>query len=192
MEKFIDYIARLTPVSETILEFMKSTFYPDILKKGHFFIREGEYASEIAFLEDGVVRAFYSDVEGKEYNKTIFEGPAVIGSYGALISKQKNRLPQQALTDCKIWRARFETIEQFSESSFEAERLRRLIAERFFIQNEQKQLEMAMLEAKERYRKFLAEHPGIEDKIPQYHIASYLNITPTQLSRIRKMTCKEK
>lgn len=186
MKSFTAYLSQLIPVSDAISEFLATNFHPEPLKKGSFFIREGEYARDIAFLEDGVVRAFYTDPQGREYNKTFFEGPAIIGSYAALISKEKNRLPQQALTDCKIWRAKFGAIERFSERNFEAERLRRHVAERFFVQNENKQLEMALLEAKERYRKFLAEHPGIEGKIPQYHIASYLNITPTQLSRIRK------
>ena len=127
MDKFIAYIRHLTPVSEAMSEFMKSIFQPDTLRKGSFFIREGEYASEVAFLEEGIVRAFYTDQQGKEYNKTFFEGPATIGSYAAL-------------TDCKIWRAKFESIEQFSESNFETERLRRLIAERFFIQNEKNSL----------------------------------------------------
>ncbi len=45
---------------------------------------------------------------------------------------------------------------------------------------------MALLEAKERYLIFKEEHPGIETLIPQYHVASYLGISPTQLSRIRQ------
>jgi hypothetical protein len=73
-----------------------------------------------------------------------------------------------------------------SEGNYEIERLRRKIAERFFVRSEKKQLEMALLEAKERYSIFREEHPGFEDIIPQYHIASYLGISPTQLSRIRK------
>jgi CRP-like cAMP-binding protein len=105
MNHFIAYLSRLTPISDAMSDFVATNFHPETLKKGSFFIREGEYAHDIAFLEDGIVRAFYTDEEGREYNKTFFEGPAIIGSYVALISKQKNRLPQQALTDCKIWRA---------------------------------------------------------------------------------------
>jgi hypothetical protein len=45
---------------------------------------------------------------------------------------------------------------------------------------------MALMDATERYLIFKEEHPGLEDLIPQYHIASYLGISPTQLSRIRK------
>jgi CRP-like cAMP-binding protein len=157
-----------------------------MLKKGEYFIREGEYANEIAFLESGVVRAFYVNRMGKEYNKTFFTGPALIGSYAALISKQRNKLPQQALTDCTIWRLHFQSIEELAKNNYEVEHLRRKIAENFFVWNEKKQLEMALLEAKERYHIFKREYPGLEDRIPQYHIASYLGVSPTQLSRIRQ------
>lgn len=186
MNKLLAYLKQFGSPSEHTLSVLGANIRPDTLKKGDYFIREGEYANEIAFLESGVVRAFYVNSEGKEYNKTLFTSNAIIGSYAALISKEENKLPQQALTDCKIWRMKFETIKQLSENDVEVERIRRKIAERFFVWNEKKQLEMALLEAKERYSIFLQEHPGIEDLIPQYHIASYLGVSPTQLSRIRQ------
>ena len=186
MKNLVNFLNHISPLSEQTLALMESVFIPDELKKGDYFVREGVHASEIAFLERGVVRAFYTNKEGKEYNKTFFTAPAIIGSYASLISKEKNSLPQQALSDCTIWRLNYDVIERLSEGNYELERLRRKIAERFFVGNEKKQLEMALLEAKDRYLIFREEHPGFEDIIPQYHIASYLSITPTQLSRIRQ------
>jgi len=186
MTNVVEYLNQISPLSEQTLALMEPIFVSGELKKDDYFIREGVLANEIAFLEQGVVRAFYVNKEGKEYNKTLFTAPAIIGSYVSLISKTKNRLPQQALSDCKIWRASYDVIERLSEGNYEIERLRRKIAERFFVRSEKKQIEMALLEAKERYAIFREEHPGFEDSIPQYHIASYLGISPTQLSRIRK------
>ena len=186
MNKIAQYLAQISPLSEHALSLMGSVFVPSELKKGEFFVGLGEYANEIAFLESGVVRAFYTSVDGKEYNKTFFTAPAIIGSYVSLISKEKNRLPQQALSDCVIWRADYAVIDRLSENNYELERLRRRIAELFFVGTEKRQLEIALLEAKELYEIFREEHPGFEDIIPQYHIASYLGISPTQLSRIRK------
>ncbi len=165
---------------------MAQIFVPGELKKGEYFIRKGQYAKEIAFLEKGIVRAYYIDQEGKEYNKTFFSAPSIIGSYAALISKQKNSVAQQALTDCTIWKASFHKIEELSEGNFEIERLRRIIAEGYFLSNEKKEIEMALLDAEKRYLILQKEYPGIELEIPQYHIAAYLGISPTQLSRIRK------
>ncbi|RKF17415.1 Crp/Fnr family transcriptional regulator [Alginatibacterium sediminis] len=186
MNSFQALLTSISPLSAQTLAQLELILVADGLKKGDFFIREGCVATEIAFLEHGVVRAFYTNKQGKEYNKTFFTAPAIIGSYASLISKKKNSLPQQALSDCSIWRLNYAAIERLSENNAELERLRRKIAERFFVANEKKQLEMALLEAKERYSIFKQEHPGFEDIIPQYHIASYLGISATQLSRIRK------
>lgn len=172
-------------LSDKTLGLMSEVFVPDKLKKGQHFIEKGRYAKEIAFLETGIVRAYYINNEGKEYNKTFFSAPSIIGSYASLISKQKNMVAQQALTDCKIWKASFQKIEELSEGNYEIERLRRTIAENFFLNNEKKEIEMALLDADKRYLILQEEYPGLELKIPQYHIAAYLGISPTQLSRIR-------
>lgn len=188
MKNLLSYLHKFGTLSDQTLSALESNLRFDVLRKGEFFINEGEYADEIAFLESGVVRAFCVNREGKEYNKTLFTSNAIIGSYAALISKERNKLPQQALTDCNIWCIKFRTIEELSENDCDLERLRRKIAESFFVWNEKKQLEMSMLDAKERYRIFQQEYPGVEELIPQYHVASYLGISPTQLSRIRKVT----
>jgi len=186
MKNLITFFNDIIPLSEKTLSLMSEIFVSSVLKKGEHFIRKGEFAKEIAFLETGIVRAYYVNRRGKEYNKHFFSSPSIIGSYTSLISKQKNRIAQQALTDCKIWKAPFYKIEKFSEGNFEIERLRRFISESYFLNSEKKELEMAMLDADKRYLIFRNEYPKIELEIPQYHVASYLGISPTQLSRIRK------
>lgn len=190
MDNLINFFNNKISISKQTLDLIKEIFKYDELKKGDFFIQEGQYANEIAFLEDGIVRAFYVNNEGKEYNKHLFTAPSIIGSYASLISKQKNKVAQQALTDCKIWKAPFHKIEKLSQGNYEIERLRRSIAENYFLDYEKKELEMAMLDADQRYQIFQKEYPGVELKIPQYHIASYLGISATQLSRIRKKLMK--
>ena len=186
MDQVIAFFNSITPLSEETKRLMTELYSPASLKKGEYFIRKGQYAKEIAFLETGLVRAYYIDQTGKEYNKTFFSAPTIIGSYAALISKQQNAVAQQALTDCTIWKASFHRIEELSQGNYEIERLRRIIAESYFLSNEKKELEMALLDAEKRYLLLQQQYPGIELKIPQYHIAAYLGISPTQLSRIRK------
>lgn len=186
MEKVFAFFNNILPLSEKTSQLISQLFIPGELKKGDYFIRKGQYAKEIAFLESGIVRAYYINSEGKEYNKTFFAAPSIIGSYASLISKQENAVAQQALTDCKIWKASFHKIEALSEGNYEIERMRRTIAEGYFLINEKKEIEMALLDAEKRYLILQEEFPGIEMEIPQYHIAAYLGISATQLSRIRK------
>lgn len=162
-----------------------------LLKKNEYFVKEGEVSREVGILVQGMVRSFFVTEEGAEYNKNLFAAPNIIGSYVSLITGQPNRLPQQALTDCVVFTIPFSVIEHLSEKNIEIERLRRKIAEHFFVLKEKREIEMATLQAEERYLIFRDEFKGAEQLIPQYHIASYLGISATQLSRIRnKMSGK--
>ena len=156
------------------------------LQKNDFFVREGEYAQQIGFLKEGIARAFFLNKEGKEYSKQFFVAPTIIGAYSSLITKQPNQIAQQALTDCQILVADFPAIEALYDQFHDLERLGRKIAEFYFLEKEQKEIEMALLDADKRYILMRERFPMIESIIPQYYIASYLGISPTQLSRIRK------
>ena len=190
MEKLKIYIDRISPLSQETFNSFSQLFKPLNLKEEEFFIEEGKYAQEIGFLETGIVRAFFLNQEGKEYNKQFFVGPTLIGAYTSLLTKQKNKIAQKTLTECKIWKAPFHEIEKLYSKYHDLERLGRKIAEHYFLEKEKKELEMALLDAEKRYLILREEFPGLEMKIPQYHIASYLGISPTQLSRVRNKMSK--
>lgn len=161
------------------------------LKKGDFFSREGQIAKELAFLNSGVVRAFYTSQTGKEYTKRFFTSPSIIGSYSSLITETPSLYSQQALTTCNIFVANYKQVLELYDAHLDLERLARKFAENSFVFNEIKELEVVLLDATERYFRFKKEYPDLEEIIPQYHIASYLGISPTQLSRIRKILSKK-
>ncbi|MEM6804860.1 MAG: Crp/Fnr family transcriptional regulator, partial [Bacteroidota bacterium] len=131
-----------------------------------------------------------TNAEGKEYNQQFFVGPSLIGAYSSLLNGKKNLIPQQALTDCDIWVAAYENLGVLFDEYHDLERIARKIAEFYFLEKERKELEMALKDAGQRYAIFQTQFPGLEQKIPQYHIASYLGISPTQLSRIRAQLSK--
>lgn len=190
MKEPIKYLNEISPLSQETIHALSGLFKSVVLKEGAFFIEEGKYAKEIGFLESGVVRAFFVNADGKEYNKQFFVGPTLVGAYTSLLTKQKNRIAQKALTDCKLWTVSFDEIERLYAKFHDLERLGRKIAEYYFIEKEKKELEMALLDAEKRYLILREEFPSLEMKIPQYHIASYLGISPTQLSRVRNKMSK--
>lgn len=186
MEEFLKYINKINPIKEDTFEELQKCFKPLQLHKNDFFVREGEYAQQIGFLKKGIVRAFFINQDGKEYNKQFFVGPSIIGAYTSLLTKQPNRIAQQALTDCEVLIANFGELEKLYDKFHDLERLGRKIAEFYFLEKEQKEIEMALLDADKRYIIMRERFPTIESIVPQYYIASYLGISPTQLSRIRR------
>ena len=186
MEAFKNYLDQINVLTEETFTALKVCFKPIELKKGDFFVEEGKYAKEIGFLKKGLIRAYFLNDAGKEYSKQFFVAPSIIGAYSSLLTKQPNKIAQQALTDCELLVADFEAIEALYDNYHDLERLGRKIAEFYFLEKEQKELEMALLDADRRYLLMREKFKGIENIIPQYYIASYLGISPTQLSRIRR------
>jgi len=186
MKELSEYINKISPIKDDTFDELKKCFKPLKLSKNDFFVVENEYAQQLGFLKKGIVRAFFLNQEGKEYTKQFFVNYAIIGSYTSLITKQPNQIAQQALTDCEILVANYSDIENLYSKFHDLERLGRKIAEFYFLEKEQKEIEMALLDASKRYLIMREKFPVIENIVPQYHIASYLGISPTQLSRIRR------
>jgi CRP-like cAMP-binding protein len=186
MKLLKDFFNVISPLREQTWENILPLFHEDKLSPNQYFVRENEVARKIAFLESGVVRAFFINKEGQEYNKQFFTGPSSIGGYTSLITGKPNLIPQQALTDCKIWSCDYKSLTGRYDQYPDLERLARKMAEYYFLEKEKKELEIVLLDASQRYKIFQLEFPTLEQLIPQYHIASYLGISATQLSRIRR------
>ncbi|WP_194972673.1 Crp/Fnr family transcriptional regulator [Aquiflexum lacus] len=167
------------------LDLIVSKFSKVQLAKSSVFAKKGEFSKQIGFVESGVLRAYFSMNNGEQYNKTFFTHGSFVGAYSSLVTGQSNLIDIDCLTDCTVWIASFESIQSLYDQYPLVERLARILAERFFVNKEKREIELATLEAKERYTIFQKEHPDLEQLIPQYQIASYLGVTPTQLSRIR-------
>ena len=114
----------------------------------------------------------------------------MVGGYSSLVSQLPNSINQQALTDCDLLIANYTKLTDLLDKHQDLERLLRKISENYFVEKEKREVEIVLLEAKKRYAIFQREFPQLEQLIPQYHIASYLGITPTQLSRIRAKKTK--
>lgn len=179
------FFNHLSPLTDQTWAAIEPLFHRETLAQNDYFINANETASKIAFLESGIVRAYFINKEGKEYNKQFFVAPSVIGAYTSLLTGVPNQIPQQAMTDCVIWTLNYHELTSRYETHPDLERSARKIAEHYFLEKEKKELEIVLLNATERYEIFQKEFPGIEQHMAQYHVASYLGITPIQLSRIR-------
>ncbi len=186
MTELFHFFNTISPISENSWLAVRDLLSEQTLKKGEYFIEEGKVARKFGFLKQGVMRAFYRNTEGLEYNKHFFTKNNFVGGYSSLVTQRPNSINQQALTDCELITADYKNFIDLLDEHQDLERLLRIIAEQYFVAKEKREVEIVMLEANKRYAIFQKEYPELEQLIPQYHIASYLGITPTQLSRIRK------
>lgn len=179
------YLEKLIDLNESEMEVFISLFSEIHLKKSEYFAKEGEFSTKLAFVSTGVLRAFFRNNSGREYNKTFFTSSNFVAAYSSITRKHKNLINIQCLTDCTLLVADFGEITALYSKFPKFESLARTMAEYKFAIKEKREIELVTCEASERYEIFKQEHPNLENLINQYHIASYLGITPTQLSRIR-------
>jgi CRP-like cAMP-binding protein len=148
--------------------------------------KTGEIPTEYYFLVSGLMRAYLDSESGKVFTKNIFSPISFVASFTALINKKPSELTYETLTDCKVYVFDYSKIMKLCKTDLSVCLLYSKILEQIFIGYEKRSIELLSLNATQRYLKLREQIPNIDDLIPQFQIASYLSITPVQLSRIRK------
>lgn len=186
LDRLKKYLNAVHRIDAATWEALAPLFTEKKLAKGAHFISIGAYANSIGFLQEGYLRGYYRHSDGTEYNKHFFKSPAFVGGYTSLVTGNATQIGQEALVDCVIYEASYAKIMQLTADYPALVWLFKGLAEQFLVQKEHREIQLVLLEAKERYQLFREEFPELELLIPQYHIAAYLGVSPTQLSRIRK------
>lgn len=169
---------------------MSALFKPKTLKRNEFLFREGDRPHHGSMLMKGVLRVFYTRADGVEYNKNFFVPGMSPTPITALTTGLPCTISFQAITDAEVLMFNFSKFMILTEKHAEINTLYRKILEQLWAHKEKQEIEMVTNDAITNYTIFRNKFPGLEQEIPQYHIASYLGITPIQLSRIRAQMSK--
>jgi CRP-like cAMP-binding protein len=180
------FVNQVHPLSEEAMSLFKSIIKERPMSKNETFVSIGEVPSTFYILKKGVARAFVVDEKGKEYIRTLFVPIATSGSLSALIKNKPAESTYQCLTDCDFLEGDYLKFIQLTKENHELALFHVKVLESVFLNVVKRINELTTLNATQRYLKLKKEIPEVENLIQQYHIASYLNITAVQLSRIRK------
>ncbi len=172
-------------ISGLSLKILSSIIKRESFPKGKAIIKQGQVPTNFYILVDGVARSFVNR-KNKEHTRTIYTGITTFGPLSSLSIKSSSNATYECLTDCEFFIGDFNELIKIIKNHHEISLLYSKVLEKVFIRTEQRLDELALLNATERYLKLKKDVPDIDNLIPQYHIASFLNITPVQLSRIRK------
>lgn len=186
MNFFRDFVFNFHNVSENSFEGFSKIIKEKTFLKNDKIVDLGNVPVNFYILKKGIIRAYIIDENGKEYTKTIYVPMNTSGNLGALVKKEPSNLIYECLTDCEVLECNYSHFYTLSLKHHDLSIFHYKVLEAVYIREEAKILELTMLNATQRYKKLKERHPGIDNLINQYHIASYLNITPVQLSRVRK------
>ena len=172
--------------SETWQKITKITTFSSI-KKHDYLCQYNEYQTAFYFVGRGLFRVYTIDDKGREYNKVFFDEHTFPGSMVSLLKNEPSTFEIQALEDSTVLHINFKKYRELMMQSEDLKLFQIFYLEKhWLIQKSSKELSIVQQDAQDRYIEFLEQYPTLSSRIPQYHIASHLGITPTQLSRIRK------
>ncbi len=177
------YIESITKVNDQFWEKLSQISQTIILEKGEKYIKEGENIKNLGFLESGLIRIYHLDENGNEWNKAFLEQNSFL--LGNVNYEEKTEVYFEALSNCKILKVPISFFEESLTLYPELTKVYQQQIGELFKRKSEREISFLQLTAKERYLKFKENYPHLLEIIPQYHIASYLGITPTQLSRIK-------
>lgn len=155
-------------------------------KKGDYFSKAGEIPKEIGVILKGVCRYFLYDDYGNEHTTLFLIEKMAISSYSAMITNTEQKFNIQFLEDSEVFVYKYKDFNELLNKNFNWFRSFNAMSDEYFIYMENRELSFLLENSQERYLRCIEFFPGIEKRVKQYQIASYLGIKPESLSRIKK------
>jgi CRP-like cAMP-binding protein len=179
-----EQLKKILPDSK-IDEFL-SISKPKTIKASEYFLIAGEVPMKIAFVVSGLFRYVYVNDKGDEFTKGLIRENLFLSSYSAMILETPSYFSVEALEDSEILEVSWRNLAPLIERDLFWTKFLLKFIEKGFMVKEKRERDLLLLDAETRYKNFLIEFPGMDQRIKQGIIASYLGIKPETLSRIRK------
>jgi CRP-like cAMP-binding protein len=163
-----------------------------IYRKNEYLLKEGEICDFWGFIQDGLVRSYSLKDNGEEHTiGCILEGSFISESL-SFIKRIPSTVNIHALENTTLIFISFEKLQQLFLKYPDFESFARKLYEDRLASTKSRLLFRIQLNATDRYCYLLKIQPEIIKRVPLKHIASYLGITDSTLSRIRRKLSRMK
>lgn len=185
LQKIIDSVNSIALLSEEEHSEFVNILDVKHVKKKDFALREGEICDKIVYIHSGVLRLFY-DKDGVENTTSFCLEDCWFTDFESYLTGKRTQVNLQAMEDTTIIKFRKSAIEKLYLKYHNVERIGRILVEQAFVKMIEESRLVNSETPEERYLKLIHQRPELFQRIPQQYIASFLNIQPESLSRIRK------
>ncbi len=178
-------IGAFIPLGEKELLTFLAAFRPVYLRKGDYFLREGEFCKHLGLIVRGAMYCFFNR-DGESIVEEFSLECDFITDYPGFLSGIPTDKNIKCIEDVELMVISRDELQELYRKNPLHEKIGRLVAEKLFVHWGQKVKWLKTQDAETRYLNLLRERPDLLQRVPQYLIASYLNVQPETLSRIRK------
>jgi len=172
--------------SDDELQRVLEPFEQVVFKKNDVIFKKSRILNYYYFLQEGFIRSFTHDFGGNEVTTKFYSSEEIVIDWTSFLLRNPTQENFQAISDSLCWRLSysdfqrlFHSIEKFRESG-------RSRFARSYLELAESRLSIITTSAKERYLALLDDKPDVIQRASLKHIASYLGVTDTSLSRITK------
>jgi CRP-like cAMP-binding protein len=190
-EPLIYFIQNSLPASRKTISDIAEHFEERTFVKNDYFLREGQISNDYLFLADGFMRAFTFDTNGNEVTTYFYPKNRVVFEASSFFTRTISTENIQAVSDCRGYSISFGRLNMLFHSVPEFREFGRAMLVKEFSAYKQRTLAMINKSAEERYTNLINSNKEIFQYAQLKHIASYLGMTDTSLSRIRKEFSKK-
>lgn len=189
-KQLIPIIKNTTEIEDQILNETKQYYSYQNHKKHTLIHRANDPFDYTLFLGKGLIRSFYLTPEGKEITYFFFKENQFVCDFESFLLQSPGKYFFETLENCEFLKISYNDIQKQYGQSMKFQKLGKIIAEQSYLSVE-KRLRMFMTQdLLLKYQTMLKDDPVLIERIPQYHLASYLGVSPEALSRIKSKIVK--
>ncbi|MDX5319999.1 MAG: Crp/Fnr family transcriptional regulator, partial [Bacteroidota bacterium] len=174
-------------LEKILVEHMK----PQQYSKGEILLSEGDISNYYMFLATGCIRSYLYDTEGNEVTINFFTPGEMVYEVASFFQRKPSAEYWDCMSDCEVLVLNFDVLNQLFHSYPEFRDFGRAMLVRGFIRYKERTLSHINKTAEQRYKQLMDTKPEVFRFAPLKHVASYLGVTDSSLSRIRREMSKE-
>jgi CRP-like cAMP-binding protein len=179
--RIMDYI----PLYENDQEIVSRLFIMENFKKNELILKEGNLCHKLYFIATGIIR-FSLPIDGKERTFVFRDEGVFCSDLESFLKKTPSKFNISAIEPTTVFSITYDNLQVFYNELTYGDRFGRLAIEQQFLGAVNHLTSFYSESPEQRYNSFAGQHKDLLQRIPQYHIASYIGVSPQALCRIKK------
>jgi CRP-like cAMP-binding protein len=189
---FIDYLLQFDSLNQQQIDLINSLLIFRQCKEGDYFLEAGRISNQVGFILDGVFRVCYYNNKGDEITRYFLQENNFIVDINSYNTGIPSSEYIQSVTVSSLAILSEKSMKELSKTIIGWDSIISKITTKALSEKVAKVSMMMPQDASERYEFFLENFPTIANRVPLQYIASYIGVTKSSLSRLRRMNVKKK
>lgn len=186
MNELLSLFEQVCPLSASTIEQLQASVSLKKAPSSTTLLPRLHICKEVYWIKSGILRGYVYENDQEVTTWFAVPGDMVMG-VSSFVTQTPSVEAIEVLEEAKMYRMSYHELQKLYQCSPEMNMIGRIYMEQYYIMLEKRAFSLQYHEAKTRYDLFMKRYPELMQKVPLGIIASYLGVTPSSLSRIRKM-----